>query len=342
MSNQNPKSAGRPKAKPSELCLRRIGKHFEAADQLLATFQNAKAELRDSGYGKQPFNSYVKSLQERVAMYNAYLELLSIYADDAGYEINTDTTLSDEDKERPWNKLKEHFRDKDDQKLSLKDELKERRKVFDGSQRAYNKSYPYIEWSGFWFEAEINAAQRLASQAIMSFDLMGVNYLTLDQCLSTAEAKKGRDTFINKKGKNVRDEFALQHSNIIRHKNRLRKAAEALELDSENVDKDTFSDLVASLDKVVAKKAKQAERLALKIEKMESELEQKLKSSPKEAQIKFQITLAKKERLPLVKLQNGNKITPIQRVQLANIEKKIDTLKEDLERLSDTTEKQVV
>jgi len=64
---------------------------------------------------------------------------------------------------------------------------------------------------------------------------------------------------------------------------------------------------------------------------MESDLEQKLKDAPWEDQVGFDIALLKKERLPLVKLQNANQITPIQRVKLANLDKQIQALKETLE-----------
>jgi hypothetical protein len=337
MSNAEKKAAGRPKAKPSELCLRRIGKHFEAADQLLSNFQDADAELRESGYGKQPFNSYVKSLQEKLAMYEAYIELLSIYADDAGYEIDTAIKVSDEDKERPWSKLKETYRDSNGEKLSLNDEFKERRIAFDGSRKAYNKSYPFIDWCAFWFESEINAAKRLASQAIMSFDLMNVNYLTLDESLTTNEARKGRNTFINKQGKNIRDTYALQHSNIIRHKNRLRKAAEQIGIFEEEVSLESLQEKEQNGDKAEVKKAKQAIKLAKKIEDMEAKLYKDLENEPKSIQIKFDITLTRKERLRLVRL--NDKITPMQKVQIANLDKKLELLKAELEEEERETEK---
>lgn len=334
------KGAGRPKASPNELRLRRIGKHFEAADQLLTEHKGDNDVKRKKGGGKQPFNAYVKSLQEKLAMYKAYLEMVASFAEKAGYEVDTDIVIEDEDKERPWSKLKTHFRDADDNKLSLKNELKERRTVFDGSRDDYNKSYPYNEWNGFWLEAELNAAERLASSAIMSFDMMGINYMTLDECLATTEAKKGRETFVNKKGKNKSNKFTQMHASIVRHTTRLRKAVAEMGLELEDLTSEVINEWVESDDKSVSKKGRQIQKLRNKIKSMEDELSTALSEAPEDEQVKFDIAMAKKEKLPLVKLKNANKITPIQRVKLANLDKEIEALKETLKSLEEEEAKE--
>lgn len=329
------KGAGRPKASPTELRLRRIGKHFEAADQFLLEYQENTDNRRQKGGGKQPFNAYIKSLQEKLAMYKAYLEMVASFADKAGYEVDTDIVIEDQDKERPWDKLKQHFRDANDNALSLKDELKERRIAFDGSRTQYNKSYPYNEWNGFWLEAELNAAERLASSAIMSFDMMGISYMTIDECLASTEAKKGRKTFVNKQGKNTNNEHTQLHASIVRHTTRLKNALDEFEMSLEDATVQAVRGLIASKDKSTSKKGKQIFKLKSKIQSMEDELTRMLAESSEADQVRFDIAMAKKERLPLVKLENANKITPIQRIKLAKLDQEIESLRETLKSLEE-------
>jgi hypothetical protein len=334
MNTAPAKRSGRPKVSPSELCLRRIGKSFEAADQLLTVYQSGENVVRDKGRGKQPFNSYIKSLQEKVAMYKSYLELLFIQADSAGYEFDVEINITEDDKEKPWKKLKSFYRDANNESLSLEKEFAERQKVFSGSREDYNKDYPYIEWCGFWFESELNAAQRISGQAIMSFDLLGVDFISLDDALSSEQAKKGRQTFVNKQGKNKKDIFAAMHSKIVRYKNRLRQTLEEIGYTPEEFDKLDIADIIVSDKSGDTKKLKSASNLHTKIEVMENDLNNALLSASREDALNFKLSMTKKKLLPLTKKANAGTITPLEKIKAANIKKEIADIRLEVKALS--------
>jgi hypothetical protein len=232
--------------------------------------------------------------------------------------------------EAPWKKLRTHYRDLEGKSLSLEKEFEERREVFSGNCESYNKKYPYIEWNGFWLESEINAAQRLSSQAIMSFDMLNVEFTTLDEALLSKQARKGRETFLNKKGKNKKGILSEMHSKIVRYKNRLRKAIEELGYTEDEFKALDITSIVANGRSVHAKKVQSANKLNTTIEIMEDQLNSELLNANPEQALSFKLSMAKKKLLPLTKKKNKGQITPLEEVKMANISKEIDDLSAQL------------
>ncbi len=329
------KGAGRPKSSPKELHLRRIGKYFESSQQLLSAHKSSPSSLREKGRGKQPFNNYVKALQESVAMYHSYLGLLALEVDEAGYEMDMSVSLIDSDMEAPWAKLKTHYRDTNDQALSLNKEFAERRLVFASNKEEYNSNYPFIEWCGFWFESELNAAKRVTTQAIMSFDFLAIPFLSLDEALVTQEAKKGRDTFKNKQGVNKKDKLAEMHSKIIRYQNRLRKALAEIGLEPQAFDYVDVTEELNVLSKENGIKLIRAHKLHTQISKMKDELNLALIKSNKVDALKFKLTLAKKKRLPLTKKSNAKGLTAEEEKIVSSLDSEINALKSEIEAVAE-------
>jgi len=329
-------TAGRPPLAPSALKLRRMGKHFAKAKQLMDEYNNSGTEIRESGRGKQPFNSYIKSLQSSIGLYKEYLELLAIYADQAGLELNATYSITDEDKEKPWAKLKETYRDKDNNKLPLKAEFKERIKVFTANHKAYNKDYPYLDWSTFWFESEYNAIQRVAHQACLNFEFMDAKYQTMDQALRSKEALKGRNTYANKLGANSQSELLELHAKIVRYSNRLRNSLKSTSIEMSDLNNKSLIKKLLG-DKKIASVAK----LHNKIETMELQLGGMLLNSSALEMKSFDLSIAKKERLPFIKKLNKGTITPIEKIALKNIDTKIESIRSEISELENQSKKKV-
>lgn len=328
------KGAGRPKADPKALLMRRIGKHFYASELLHSAHRKSETSIRESGRGKQPFNNLIKSLQETISMYHEYFALMTLSAKQAGYDIDLAYSTVESDMQKAWAKLKLSYRSDNDMALTDEHEATVFEKIASGSRDKYDAHYPFLDWNEFWFKAEIKALERTTDNAIKSFASIDVEIKTLNEVLSSSEAIKGRKTFKNKQHKNEQSELLVDHSRLIRFNTRLRNLVSSVDESIEDILSGRIS---FSQDKEHSVKIKSIISLQKKIIEMTMSLNQKVQKSSLPEQYAFKIAMLKKDKLPLTRKASKQALTQEEDQTIADLNKEIESYQSKIKAIQDET-----